>query len=80
MRECTKEIDSKMGESEQREGMELECSNSGEWAVAAARPGGPADLSTVRPGDVVVSLEWGPIQVALLTVLILYGSYEACWW
>ncbi len=47
-------------------GMELECNNCGEWAVAAVRPGGPADLSMVRPGDVVVSLEWSPIQVALL--------------
>uniref|UniRef100_A0A7S0Q8W3 PDZ domain-containing protein n=1 Tax=Cryptomonas curvata TaxID=233186 RepID=A0A7S0Q8W3_9CRYP len=45
-------------------GMELECnSSSGEWAIAAVRPGGPADLSkTVRPGDVVVSVEWSPIQ------------------
>ncbi len=48
-------------------GMELECNNnSGEWAIAAVRPGGPADLSrTVSPGDVLVSVEWSPIQVSL---------------
>jgi C-terminal processing protease CtpA/Prc len=45
-------------------GIELECNSSGQWGIAAVRPGGPADLSTmVRPGDLVVSVEWSPIQV-----------------
>jgi C-terminal processing protease CtpA/Prc len=46
-------------------GIELERNNIGEWVIVAVRPGGPADLSKmIRPGDVVVSVEWRQIQVA----------------
>jgi C-terminal processing protease CtpA/Prc len=57
--------------------MELECNSSGEWFVAAVRPGGPADLSrVVKPGDVVVSVEWCQIKVSHFTICSCFAIFD----
>ncbi len=47
-------------------GLELQPAGDGGWAVAAVRPGGPADVSgAVNPGDRILCIDGHPIQVCL---------------
>ena len=51
-------------------GIELDRNSSGQWIIAAIRPGGPADLSRLlNPGDIVVSVEWNSIEASNLDLL-----------